>query len=305
VSVATYGKYSVNFSNPNTTWAIAASFVVNGSVVLDVGCSAGQMAEQLTRLKGCVVDGIEIDQDDAAEARAHCREVFVGDVLQLAPGLGDRRYRHILLLDVLEHLLDPAAALRALTPLLADDGTLIVSVPNMAHASVRLALLQGRFEYEDDGLLDRTHLRFFDADELQGVVGRAGLRVRREARTFHDLPRDVIDLALRTVGLQATDEFVALMNAEAAATYQYVLELSPGDGEASVDAAASAYVAPLHQYRHFYEDAVAAARAGEAHAAEAARLRQELEERYETSIVPPAWVMRLWKRRLRRRTGSA
>jgi hypothetical protein len=75
--------------------------------------------------------------------------------------LGGRQYDRVLLLDVLEHLKNPERILRQSRGTLKPDGLLIVSVPNVANITVRLALLFGRFNYQERGILDRTHLRFF------------------------------------------------------------------------------------------------------------------------------------------------
>jgi hypothetical protein len=84
---------------------------------------------------------------------------------------------------VLEHLRDPAAALVALRCSLAAGGQVVISVPNVAHAWVRLSLLAGRFDYAERGILDRTHLRFFTRRTLGALVTGAGLRVMRMMST--------------------------------------------------------------------------------------------------------------------------
>ena len=81
----------------------------------------------------------------------------------------------VLLLDVLEHLVDPGALLARTRTWLAPGGRVILSVPNVAHAAVRLSLLRGRFPRTDTGLLDRTHLHFFDRPQLQALLAAAGL----------------------------------------------------------------------------------------------------------------------------------
>ena len=79
--------------------------------------------------------------------------------------------------DVLEHLKDPAGTLGRLRPFLALGGYFVISLPNVAHADVRLALLQGRFAYGHLGLLDRTHLRFFTRESVDALLAEAGLSV--------------------------------------------------------------------------------------------------------------------------------
>ena len=87
-----------------------------------------------------------------------------------------------LTLDVLEHLKDPHRVLVELEPKLTQDSKLICSLPNVAHGSVRLHLLGGSWQYEDMGILDRTHLRFFDLDGALELMENAGYRVENIER---------------------------------------------------------------------------------------------------------------------------
>jgi 2-polyprenyl-3-methyl-5-hydroxy-6-metoxy-1,4-benzoquinol methylase len=148
-------------------------------IVLDVGCSAGALAAELAR-RGAVVDGIELDPDAARAARQHCRTVICGDLLRadLTPIAGER-YDAIVLADVLEHIANPDSALQLLRPLLAHNGRIVVSTPNIANWSIRLLLLAGRFEYQERGILDRTHLHFFTKRSLLHTLAANGLRVVR------------------------------------------------------------------------------------------------------------------------------
>ena len=159
-----------------------------GSDVLDVGTSDGSPVVQGLRARGCRVWGIEIDEEAAAVAAPLCEQMVVGNVeqLDLAEAFGDRRFDVVLCLDVLEHLVEPLDALRRLSQLLTPTGIVVASIPNVTHAAVRLQLVEGSFRYTDTGLLDRTHLRFFDREEVGALFDDAGLttlerlEVRRE-----------------------------------------------------------------------------------------------------------------------------
>jgi 2-polyprenyl-3-methyl-5-hydroxy-6-metoxy-1,4-benzoquinol methylase len=133
------------------------------SSVLNLGVADGSVASVL-RAMGCHVWGVEIDPVAAACAKRICEDVAVEDLNQLdfASRFEGRRFDVVLMLDVLEHLPDPAAVLRHVGSVLAEGGWAVISLPNVAHVSVRLSLLEGRFSYNDMGLLDRTHLGFFD-----------------------------------------------------------------------------------------------------------------------------------------------
>lgn len=157
-----------------------------GRKALDVGAADGFLAERLTA-QGWTVTALERDPELAARAHGRCKEVVVAD-LESAPPLLHGPFDAIVYGDVLEHLSDPGAVLRALDQTLAPEGTVIVSVPNVAHLWVRLSLLAGRFDYADRGILDRTHLRFFTRRTLRELLRAAGLTVVELAVTPVPLP---------------------------------------------------------------------------------------------------------------------
>lgn len=152
--------------------------VPEGTRVLDLGCSVGQLARHLVD-KGCTVVGVELDPAAAEQARRWCAEVHPADLdlVELGGLLGDDRFDVIVAADVLEHLRDPARLLREALPLLAPGGVVVTTVPNIAHGSARLALLTGRFEYADLGIMDRTHLRFFTRATLTDLFRVTGYEV--------------------------------------------------------------------------------------------------------------------------------
>jgi 2-polyprenyl-3-methyl-5-hydroxy-6-metoxy-1,4-benzoquinol methylase len=164
-----------------------------GARVLDVGCATGYLAAELTR-RGCTVDGIEFDPAAAEQARAHCREVVVGDLeapfthAAVAQMLAGARPDIIICADVLEHLRDPWTVLAWLRSLLAPQGRTVISLPNIGHWTARRALVRGRFDYTDYGLFDRTHLRFFTRATAAELARRTGYAVLQERPAGAPLP---------------------------------------------------------------------------------------------------------------------
>lgn len=153
--------------------------------VLDVGCGRGATGAALLHSgRADAVDGIELAAAaaDAATGEAGYRTVVVGD-LETADRAGlDHDYDTIMCNDVLEHVQDPWSVLQTLVDdHLRPGGTVVVSVPNVQCAEVVGPLLLGRFEYADDGVLDRTHLRFFTRRSARALVESAGLTVAAEA----------------------------------------------------------------------------------------------------------------------------
>lgn len=157
-----------------------------GRRLLDVGAADGFLAGQLTE-QGYEVTCIEGDPELAALAAGKCRAVVVADLDRDTPDL-DGVFDVIVYGDVLEHLKDPLRVVRTLARRLRPGGTIVVSVPNVAHAWVRLQLLLGRFEYAERGILDRTHLRFFTLSSFRRFLADAGLTVLELVATPVPLP---------------------------------------------------------------------------------------------------------------------
>lgn len=129
--------------------------------VLEVGCGLGATLGAIEMLyPEAKVHGIEIVSKVANIGR-QLYDIIEGDIETMQLPYKPRQFDYIILGDVLEHLRDPEGALRRLDAFLAEDGCFICSIPNVMHVSVLEPLLRGEFHYEDSGILDRTHLRFF------------------------------------------------------------------------------------------------------------------------------------------------
>jgi 2-polyprenyl-3-methyl-5-hydroxy-6-metoxy-1,4-benzoquinol methylase len=199
--------------------------VHDGARVLDVGCATGYIAARLSE-RGCSVTGFERDPRSAARAEQHCEAVIVGDIESPdARAAIPTGFDVVLLGDVLEHLIDPWDALRFVRGLLAPEGVVVTSIPNVAAWTVRLGLIRGSWEYTEIGLLDRTHLRFFTRRSAHELARGAGFAIERERfspieqapgvlRRVAPLPTDVAVRAL----LRVWPELMA---------QQFVLRLRP------------------------------------------------------------------------------
>lgn len=150
--------------------------VGGGKRVLDVGCSSGYLARPLVA-QGCTVVGLERDPDAAAEARAVCEDVLVGDVETMELPFEPASFEVVLCGDLVEHLRDPEAFLRRIRPLLRPEGRVVLSTPNVANWAMRLGLLAGRWRYTERGILDRTHTHLFTRATLVETLERAGYLV--------------------------------------------------------------------------------------------------------------------------------
>ncbi|HEY6836882.1 MAG TPA: methyltransferase domain-containing protein [Gaiellaceae bacterium] len=226
--------YSEFDDSPGSTHNLVVRLVEAGSRVLEFGCSTGYMSQTLRDRLGASVVGVELNAAAAELAQAHCDRVLIGDAeeLDLEAELGGERFDVILFADVLEHLRDPAALLRRVRPLVAEGGSVVASIPNIAHASVRLALLAGSFRYREQGLLDETHLRFFTREGIEDLFEGSGYVITHWVRRRIEPEETEIPVPK---GVPAEARAWATADPEAT-TYQFVLRASPSDAASQVQA---------------------------------------------------------------------
>jgi 2-polyprenyl-3-methyl-5-hydroxy-6-metoxy-1,4-benzoquinol methylase len=220
-------KYRVklDFTQVNDSRALAVGRVPARSRVLDVGIGDGSLGRALKQM-GCTVCGIEYDKELADESRDEYDDVVVGDVesMDLAGLFGEEPFDVVLLLDVLEHLREPGLVLARVHDVLAQGGLVVVSLPNVTHAAVKLQLLAGQFAYTDEGLLDRTHLRFFDRAHVDRLIREAGFEVLDLARVTRPAAETEITVDLEQLPAEVVKAALADPESE---TYQFVLTVVP------------------------------------------------------------------------------
>jgi 2-polyprenyl-3-methyl-5-hydroxy-6-metoxy-1,4-benzoquinol methylase len=211
--------------NSNSHQARILRLIGPGKRVLELGCATGYMS-RVMRDRRCQVVAVEIDRKAAEPAAAFCERVVVGDLDQvdLARELGEDRFDVVLAADILEHLKDPQAVLRAVKKVLKPDGYLLASIPNVAHGSVRLALLSGRFPYSDTGLLDHTHLRFYTRETMEKLFEGAGFAIVHLERNEVSLGDS--EVPYDPAGVPA-ELLQALSQDPEALTYQFIVVAYP------------------------------------------------------------------------------
>ncbi len=157
-------KYNqeIDINDSETTQSKLIKLTGKNKKVLEFGCANGRMSRYLKE-NGCEITGVEIDKQNAEAAKVFCREVITGDIEDtLIMRRVDAKFDVIIFGDVLEHLRNPAPILRAASGYLAENGYVLVSLPNFAYFTVRKDLMMGRFEYnEKGGIVDSEHVRFF------------------------------------------------------------------------------------------------------------------------------------------------
>ncbi|WP_346290830.1 class I SAM-dependent methyltransferase [Sphaerothrix gracilis] len=157
------------------------TFVGKNKQVVDFGCASGYFANLLQK-EDCEVVGVEINPEAAEIAKQYCKRVIVADLdyENIENILGNERFDVATFGDVLEHLKDPWSLLSTVRNILKPDGFVVASIPNVAHGAVRLALLEGKFDYEKFGLLDNTHLRFFTRKSIHHLFEATGYCIDSE-----------------------------------------------------------------------------------------------------------------------------
>jgi 2-polyprenyl-3-methyl-5-hydroxy-6-metoxy-1,4-benzoquinol methylase len=148
----------------------------DAKVVLEVGCAAGALAAAYRRINpGVGWIGVEANEQAAEAAKEHIDEVYCQRVEEFDWYDIDDGVDVLICGDVLEHLIDPWTVLRKLADHVKPGGQVLACIPNVQHYRVIMALLRGEWIYANDGLLDRTHLRFFDLDGIKQLFEQAKL----------------------------------------------------------------------------------------------------------------------------------
>jgi predicted TPR repeat methyltransferase len=145
----------------------------NGGTLLDLGAAGGELGQALREHFDRAI-GFEYNVDCVGTLGACFDQVVVTDLEQVKTL---PKADAIVLADVLEHLRDPARALALVRNAVDENGRVFISVPNVANFTVRFALLLGMFNYQERGILDRTHIRFYTASTFRQEVERAGFRI--------------------------------------------------------------------------------------------------------------------------------
>jgi SAM-dependent methyltransferase len=165
--------------------AVAGLIPTDRHRVLDLGCGDGSFGRWLRQHGSHWVTGVTIQDEEARRAATGLDEVICTDLDRWTP-VGER-YSGVVASHVLEHLADPARLLRAVGKVVAPGGWIVVALPNALFWRQRLAFLSGSFRYSDGGIMDATHLRFFDWSSARDLVDNNGWLVE-EALADGGLP---------------------------------------------------------------------------------------------------------------------
>jgi len=199
-------KYDCDLNlNDRNSLSVLISRIVPESVILEFGPANGRMTKYLREQLSCKVYAVEIDAGAANDTAQYTEDIIVDSIENYLwlEKYGDLKFDFIIFADVLEHLYWPEIALKKSKTLLAKNGSILISIPNIAHNAIIINLLKNEFNYHPIGLLDDTHIRFFTKKTFDHLISDCDLYKAYETAIFmnpenteffnsyNDLPTDV------------------------------------------------------------------------------------------------------------------
>ncbi|MCA9482351.1 MAG: glycosyltransferase [Nitrospina sp.] len=152
--------------------------------VLEIGCGAGATGRHVKESRNLFWAGVELNADAAALAKSNLDDVIAGNIETLDLPYEPESFDCLFCGDVLEHLVDPQKVLNTLKGFLKKDGVLVTSIPNVQFFGVFNHLAEGNWTYQDEGILDRTHLRFFTFKEIEKLLAETGFELDQVEETL-------------------------------------------------------------------------------------------------------------------------
>lgn len=227
MSIYSLSHNQKTFEDRNTSlFKITNNISEKAKTVLDVGCSSGYLGQYLKINKNILVDGIEVNESDRKTAKKYLDNVYdinISNVKELNKFY--KKYDAIIFADVLEHIINPEIALKNFTKNLNENGQILISVPNITHQSVVLELLAFQWNYEESGILDKTHLHFFDYNGIIKLVENSGLYIEKIDFSIVDIPDQKILDDLSKMNFQASEKklLLKILNRPQHKIFQYII----------------------------------------------------------------------------------
>lgn len=181
--IAPLRKYKnfVDITIENNPYTKALRQIKEKSYVLDVGCASGYIGEYLFNEKDCEIVGFDIGQEyiDYCNSLGCYKNLHLLNLDKLSDetDVYNGKFDYILMLDVIEHTRNPVEVVFKLKKLLKPSGKIIFSIPNISHGSIVISLLQNQFKYQDQGLLDYTHISFFTLENIINLFNETHMQI--------------------------------------------------------------------------------------------------------------------------------
>lgn len=172
-----YNNKPANYYN-NARSEMLSFMPKSTKTLLDIGCGEGAFAALIKEIYNIEIWGIEFMKDRGEKAKKILDKIFIGACEDYIDELPDHYFDTIYFNDVLEHLVDPYMVLEKVKSKLAPDGVIISSIPNMRyHSALKNLVLNKNWEYEEHGIMDKTHLRFFTGKSIANMYTRLGYKI--------------------------------------------------------------------------------------------------------------------------------
>lgn len=177
--------FDLDLNNRNSL-SILLSRIKNNSQVLEFGPANGRMTKYMKERLNCKVYAVELDENSAKDAAKYTEKIVIGSIEDYTwiEEFKDIKFDYIVFADVLEHLYYPEKVLNKIKDFLMEEGSVLVSIPNIAHNSIIINLLNNEFNYNNIGLLDNTHIRFFTKKTFDNLIRKSGYFVSYETAVY-------------------------------------------------------------------------------------------------------------------------
>lgn len=187
-------NFDIGKLSPNNIDRIQIEMIPDNSRVLEIGCATGFMSEYLGREKNCEVVCLETDAEAAEIAREKCHLLYRGSIDQKSAQdeidnhvKRSGKFDVVFMSQVIEHIAGPEPVLVKIRDWIEPDGILVISTCNVAHWQCRLRLLAGKWDYEESGIFDKTHLRFFTVHSFRKILEKCGYAIIEEGHSILDI----------------------------------------------------------------------------------------------------------------------
>jgi 2-polyprenyl-3-methyl-5-hydroxy-6-metoxy-1,4-benzoquinol methylase len=172
-------EYEVDLKGDNAL-AYVLELVGFSKKVLEIGAGSGMITKYLVSTKNCDVVALEINPKSVEKLKSYVDRVYsldLNDAGWIDHVAKEGKFDVIVAADVLEHLYDPWSVLRNMRRLLKSDGSIVLSLPHVAHAAIVSCFFEEDFHYREWGLLDKTHIRFFGLHNIAAMHDSVGLAI--------------------------------------------------------------------------------------------------------------------------------
>lgn len=221
-------KYNYNFElGSEVPISKVAELIPENSKVFEIGTAHGLLAKYLSEVKCCELYGIEIDRKSVELSAPYFEKIYctnVEDYVSWYVDFAYQTYDAIVLTDVIEHLLNPKLLLTVLKKLLKPEGRIYISIPNVSHNSIIMMLLDDEFSYNETGLLDNTHLRFFTRKSFISLSESLGFHLEYETAIYKRPESTEFNYSYEDFEVSKY-----LLSRDSGEVYQYIFSLTKSD----------------------------------------------------------------------------